>query len=47
MISDLQYRGKEVIKGDEFAASKNFKVNQKTNETAKKWTSFSMIKFVC
>ena len=40
MIPDLQYRGKEVIKGDEFAASKNFKVNQKNSraieETAKK-----------
>lgn len=40
VIPDLQYRGKEVIKGDEFAASKNFKVNQKNSraieETAKK-----------
>ena len=40
LIPDLQYRGKEVIKGHEFAASKNFKVNKKNSraieETAQK-----------
>ena len=37
---DLQYRGKEIIKGDKFVASKNFKVNKKNSrameETAQK-----------
>ena len=37
---DLQYRGKEIIKGDDFVASRNFKVNKKNSrameETAQK-----------